>query len=115
MPKHINYKPYWLIINSLRYLVGEFEQNLVAYIPLTIDGKTLENCIKNKLKPHLLKLRTETICYLNLKELKDEISICINDISKHICHCILCKKKYNFKSIDEHKCNKELNATIINN
>ena len=104
-----------LSIRFSNYLIGEFEQNLVAYIPLTIDARTLENCVKNKLKPHLLKLRTETVCYLNLKELKNEISNCINDISNHICHCVLCKKKYDFKSMDEHNCNKKLSSVIINN
>jgi hypothetical protein len=104
-----------LSIRFSNYLVGEFEQNLVAYIPLSIDARTLENCVKNKLKPHLLKLRTETVCYLNLKELKNEISNCINDISNHICHCVLCKKKYDLKSMDEHNCNKKLSSVIINN
>ena len=46
---------------------------------------------------------------------ENKASNCINDISNHICHCVLCKKKYDFKSMDEHNCNKKLSSVIINN
>jgi hypothetical protein len=61
--------------------------------------------VKAKLKPHLLKLVTDTICYTSLKELKEEILECIDQIKSHICHCTICKKKYEFNKITSHKCN----------
>lgn len=88
------------------YKIGEFEQKFISIIPVNFDAKTLESCVKNKLKPHLHKLTTDTICFITLKELKNEISNCIENIKEHICSCILCKKKYNFSNIDNHSCYK---------
>lgn len=89
------------------YKIGEFEQKFISVIPVNFDAKTLEACVKNKLKPHLHKLTTDTICFITLKELKNEISKCIENIKEHICSCILCKKKYNFSNIDNHSCYKK--------
>ena len=86
---------------------------MIAYIPLTIDGDTLETCIKNKLKPHLIKIKTDTICYLSLKELKNEIFECITNITNHICSCTVCKKKYKFVNINKHKCYKHFENKLI--
>jgi hypothetical protein len=58
------------------------------------------------MKPHLLKLVTDTICYTTLKNLKEEILDCIDQIKTHICHCTICKKTYEFNKITTHKCNK---------
>ena len=66
----------------------------MCYIPLNIDRKQIETCVKNKMKPHLLKLKTDTVCYTTLKDLKQEILDCIEEIKDHICHCTICKKKY---------------------
>ena len=49
---------------------GEFKQKFISVIPVNFDAKTLEVCLKNKLKPHLHKLTTDTICFITLKELK---------------------------------------------
>jgi len=75
-------------------------------MPIKFDAKTLESCVKTKLKLHLHKLNTDTICYVSLKDLKNEITNCISDIKEHICSCILCKKKYKFNDIDNHECYK---------
>ena len=88
------------------YKVGEFEQKFISIIPVKFGAEILESCVKNKLKPHLHKLKTDTICYIRLKDLKEEINECIKDMQEHICSCILCKKKYNFSSIDKHSCYK---------
>jgi hypothetical protein len=32
-------------------------------------------------------------------------------LSEHICECIYCKKKYNVKELDKHKCIKKLTDT----
>ena len=58
------------------------------------------------MKPHLLKLKTDTVCYTTLKDLKQEILDCIEEIKDHICHCTICKKKYEFNKLTSHKCNK---------
>ena len=52
------------------YKVGNFKYKLLAYIPLQIDRKQIEKCVKMRLKPHLTKLITDTICYITLDELK---------------------------------------------
>jgi len=88
------------------YKVGEFEQKFISIIPVKFDAKILESCIKNKLKPHLHKLRSDTICFLSLLDLKKEITNCIVNIETHICSCVLCKKQYNFNAIDKHVCYK---------
>jgi hypothetical protein len=79
-----------------QYKTGNFKHELLAYIPLQIDRKQIEQCVKTRLKPHLTKLITDTVCYLNLLELKKEIIDCINFTNQHICHCVKCSgiKKY---------------------
>ncbi len=72
---------------------------------MDVNRKQIESCVKAKLKPHLLKLVTDTICYTSLKELKEEILECIDQIKSHVCHCTMCKKKYEFNKITSHKCN----------
>ena len=57
------------------------------------------------MKPHLLKLVTDTICYTTLTDLKEEAINCIEEIKYHICHCLVCKKKYNFNELTSHECN----------
>jgi prophage antirepressor-like protein len=88
------------------YKVGNFKHKLLCYIPLDVNRRQIETCVKNKMKPHLLKLTTDTICYTTLKNLKEEILDCIDQIKTHICHCTICKKTYEFNKITTHKCNK---------
>jgi hypothetical protein len=71
-----------------QYKVGNFKYKLLAYIPLQLDRKQIEKCVKTRLKPHLTKLITDSVCYISLKELKKEIIDCINFTNQHICHCI---------------------------
>ena len=87
------------------YKIGNFMSKLICYIPINVDGFLLETIIKNKLKPHLTKLNTETICFMSLDALKKEILNSINFMSSHICNCVLCKKTYNFNEITTHSCN----------
>jgi prophage antirepressor-like protein len=88
------------------YKVGNFKHKLLCYIPLDINRGDVEKCVKNKMKPHLLKLTTDTVCYTTLKDLKNEILECIDQIKTHICHCTLCKKTYEFNKLTTHECNK---------
>jgi hypothetical protein len=86
------------------YQVGNFKHKLLAYIPLQIDRKQIENCVKIRLKPHLTKLITDSICYISLSELKKDIIECINFTTQHIIHCFKCSKIYNLNSLNRHKC-----------
>lgn len=95
------------------YRVGNFSARLIAYVPLKIDRKQLETCIKNKLKPHLVKLKTDLVCYVSLDDLKHEITNCINELVNHICICTICSKKYGFNKIDQHECYTDLETNII--
>jgi hypothetical protein len=100
------------------YKIGNFMSKLICYIPINVDGFLLETLLKNKLKSHLTKLKTETICYMNLKTLKKEILETMNFMSNHICNCLLCKKSYNFVAISSHLCNKKnefINFDIVKN
>ena len=74
------------------YKVGNFSYKLLAYIPLQIDRKQIEQCVKNRLKTHLTKKSSDTICYLSLDELKQDIIDCINFENQHICNCVKCNK-----------------------
>ena len=56
------------------------------------------------LKPHEIKSKNETYSFVSLKELTDVINSCAKIIATHICHCMLCKKTFNFKEIDQHTC-----------
>jgi len=96
------------------YKVGNFMSKLLCYIPIIVDGHKLENILKNKLYPHLTKLNTETICYMSLDNLKNEIMNAINFLSEHICNCILCNKSYKFNKILTHTCNKNSKFIDIN-
>lgn len=96
------------------YKIGNFMSKLICYIPITIDGYLLETIIKNKLKPHLTKLNTETICYMDLVTLKNEIIESINFMSNHICNCVLCNKTYKFNELLSHSCNKQNKFIDIN-
>jgi prophage antirepressor-like protein len=87
------------------YKIGNFMSKLICYIPINVDGFLLETIIKNKLKPHLTKLNTETICFMSLNTLKKEILDSIIFMSSHICNCVLCKKTYKFNEIPTHPCN----------
>jgi hypothetical protein len=89
------------------YKTGNFMSKLICYVPINVDGYLLETIIKNKLKPHLTKLNTETICFMDLETLKKETLESINFMSNHICNCLLCKKTYNFNKVTTHSFNKQ--------
>ena len=86
------------------YKVGNFNHKILCYIPLDINRKEIEKCVKNRNKSHLIKLVTDSICYLTLEELKKEIIDCINFMKSHICHCLHCQEKYEFENLETHKC-----------
>jgi len=95
------------------YKVGNFKHKLLAYIPLQIDRKQIEQCVKNRLKSHLTKQSSDTICYLSLDNLKKDIIDCINFENQHICNCVKCNKSYKLKSLSTHICNKKSIKDII--
>jgi hypothetical protein len=95
------------------YKVGNFKHKLLAYIPLQIDRKQIEQCVKNRLKSHLTKQSSDTICYLSLDDLKKNIIDCINFENQHICNCVKCFKSYKLKSFNTHICNKKSKKDII--
>ena len=80
---------------------------LIYYIDIIFDGKQMENCVKNTNRLHQLKMKTDDLCYLSLKQLKDSISICINNFEHHICNCMYCQKTMTLNDIDKHICNKK--------
>jgi prophage antirepressor-like protein len=88
------------------YKVGNFKHKHLCYIPIDINKKEIENCIKARNKPHLTKLITDSICFMSLKDLKEEITDCIKFLKSHICYCLHCKKQYEFNNVTTHKCNK---------
>ena len=87
------------------YKTGNFNYKPLVYLPLNFfNGKNIEDCVKSTYKQHIIKLKTDTVCYISLTKLKEKIIKCIQEITTHICHCMVCKKKYKFKNIDTHKC-----------
>ena len=94
------------------YRVGHYKYKLLSYIPIVVEGKQLEDCVKSKMKIHLKKIGSDTLCFTSLQKLKKEILSCNDFIKDHICHCVICKKKYKLKNIDKHLCHKTENFTV---
>ena len=87
------------------YKVGNFNYKPLAYITLNFtNGKEIEDCVKDKYKPHIIKLKSDTLCHLTLTKLKESILTCIEELNNHICNCMICKRVYKFKNLDTHKC-----------
>jgi len=96
------------------YKVGNFNYKPLAYLTLNFtNGKEIEDCVKDKYKPHIIKLKSDTICHLTLTKLKDSILKCIEELNNHICNCMVCKKKYRFKNLDMHKCYNKSKFIVI--
>jgi len=95
------------------YKVGHYNHKLISYIPIILDGKQLESCVKTKMRMHLKKIASDTLCFTTLQKLKKEITSCNDFIKEHICHCLSCKKKYKLKNIDKHLCNKKIDIVNI--
>ena len=57
--------------------------DLLCYIPLNLN-------IKNKLHLHQTKVNNDTLCFISLKKLKNEILLDIDELNDHIIHCNLC-------------------------
>jgi hypothetical protein len=89
------------------YKTGNYDHKLISYIPINLNGRELEKCVKSIYPNHILKRNTDTICYITLKELKDTIAKCVSRMNDHICHCVICKKKYKFSRIDKHICGRK--------
>ena len=54
------------------YKVGNFNYKPLAYITLNFtNGKEIEDCVKDKYKPHIIKLKSDTLCHLTLTKLKE--------------------------------------------
>jgi hypothetical protein len=71
--------------------VGNFNYKPLAYLTLNFtNGKEIEDCVKDKYKPHIIKLKSDTICHLTLTKLKDSILKCIEELNNHICNCMVC-------------------------
>ena len=114
--KIIGYKPGYCKDMTKRkfiYKTGNFYYKLLSYIPVNIDKSKIENCYLNIFKEHKYKPKTknELLCFLKLIDLKNAICNCIELLSEHICECIYCKKIYNVKELDKHKCIKKLTDT----
>ena len=44
------------------YKVGNFNYKPIAYLTLNFtNGKEIENCVKDKYKPHIIKLKSDTL------------------------------------------------------
>ena len=86
------------------YKTGKANIDLIYYISIKFDGKQMEDCVKNINKLHLLKKKTDDLCYLSLVQLKYSIKDCLKKFNNHICKCTYCKKKLKFKRIDKHIC-----------
>lgn len=86
------------------YKTGKANIELIYYIPIKFDGKQTETCIKNINILHKLKKKTDDLCFITLKQLKNSIMICLDKFTEHICNCTYCKQKLNFNKIDNHIC-----------
>ena len=74
------------------YKTGTSKLKIIYYININLDGLQTEQCVKNMNKIHKLKDKTDDLCYISLKQLKESIKDCVNKLTKHICNCVYCKK-----------------------
>ena len=81
------------------YKTGKANIDLIYYIAINFDGKQTEDCIKNTNKLHKLKKKTDDLCYLTLKQLKNSITNCLDKFTNHICKCTYCKKQLKLNKI----------------
>lgn len=88
------------------YKTGKADIELIYYIAINFDGKQTEDCVKNTNRLHRLKNKTDDLCFLTLKQLKNSIMFCLDKFIDHICNCNYCKKKLKISKIDTHICNK---------
>jgi prophage antirepressor-like protein len=86
------------------YKTAKANIKIVYYIPIIYDGKQVEDCIKSVNKLHKLKNKTDDLCFISLKQLKNTITDCLNIMNSHLCHCNIFKKKIKFTNIDKHLC-----------
>jgi len=86
------------------YKTGKSNISMVYHIAIIFDGKQTEDCVKSINKLHKMKKKTDDLCYLSLKQLKNSIIDCIEILENHICYCNLCKKEFKFNKIDKHIC-----------
>ena len=77
---------------------------MIYYIEINFDGKQTEDCVKNTNKLHHIKKKTDDLCFITLKLLKNSIMNCLDKFTEHICNCTYCKKKLKFDKIDSHIC-----------
>jgi prophage antirepressor-like protein len=87
------------------YRTSKPGMKIIYYIAIIFDGKQTEDCIKNINKLHKMKNKTDDLCFLSLKLLKNSIADCLDIMKVHVCKCILCKKKLKINTIDKHFCN----------
>jgi prophage antirepressor-like protein len=86
------------------YKTGKSDIKLIYYMAIDFDGLMTEDCIKNTNKLHKLKKKTDDLCYISLKQLKESILDCLDRFTNHICNCTFCKKKFKFRNLDKHIC-----------
>lgn len=86
------------------YKTGSSKLKIIYYININLDGLQTEQCVKNMNKIHKLKDKTDDLCYISLKQLKDSIKDCVNKLTKHICNCVYCKKQFKITELDKHIC-----------
>jgi prophage antirepressor-like protein len=86
------------------YRTSKPGMKIIYYIAIIFDGKQTEDCIKSINKLHEMKNKTDDLCFLSLKQLKNSIIDCLDMMKTHVCKCNLCKKKLHIKDIDKHFC-----------
>jgi len=86
---------------------ANLNKNLFQLSPVNFGAEILESGVKNQLKFHLHKVKIDRVCYISIKDIKEEINEYIKNMEENIYSCILCKKKYKFSSIDIHSCYKK--------
>jgi hypothetical protein len=87
---------------------------MIYYIPIDIDKKQLENCIKNTTLMHNIKDNVESKEYNSLKELKNVVIKCYSLLKEHLCICKTCKKEFKINKLDKHFCNNNDELEFIN-
>lgn len=86
------------------YKTGNTDLEILFYVPLVVDSKMYESCMKSLYKMHPLKKGNEIYCWTNINDLIHDLILCRMITSDHVCHCVHCKKKLSIDEVPTHTC-----------
>lgn len=77
------------------------EMNLYE-IEVDLDGKQVEQCVRNINRLHLIKQKADVMCYLDLETVIETLNNCMQMLGKHVGTCTHCNQKMKLNKFKSH-------------